>query len=81
MLYTLTMVIIGYNHATDQTPSLPRASKAVSMISDNFNRGRRDLFQMCFTAYGGQVASHHGDNQVAKLGKAKFTRMVLKQIY
>lgn len=48
---------------------------------DNFNRGRQDLFQMCFTAYGGQVASHHGDNQVARLGQAKFGRMILKQIY
>lgn len=47
-------------------------------ISDNFNRARRDLFQMCFIAFGGQVASHHGDNQVARLGKAKFRRMVLQ---
>lgn len=48
------------------------------MISDNFNRARRDLFQMCFIAFGGQMASHHGDNQVARLGKAKFRRMVLQ---
>lgn len=52
-----------------------------SESSDYFNRDRQDLFQMCFPASGGQVASHHGDNQVARLGKAKSGRMVLKQIY
>lgn len=34
--------------------------------------------EICFTAYGGQAASHHGDNQVARPGKAKFGRMVLQ---
>lgn len=72
MLYSLTMIITGYKSSI----LLIRLSACLEQTqqsewSDNFNRERQDLFRMYFTAYGGQVASHHGDNQVARLGKAK----------